>query len=102
MFDTDINYDFDEILDGTILSDGCLHIQKNAINARFSISLKPESKEWINLLKEQFELENIKCWSKEYTRKTGISSINLTTQINTYLTELHKRWYKNGKKRIKQ
>jgi len=90
-----------EIIEGLVLTDAHLSEPKTEFqNSRFQISIGWKFRPFAYYLQQLFSDHNIDTTMKTYTRKTGITSINLTTTRNTNFTKLHKKWYKNGIKII--
>ena len=90
-----------ELLAGVILSDGHVSRMKtDNCNPQFIMSFSPKFLEFGNVVKLELEKYNIKSTMKLYTRKTGISSYNLTSDCHPNLKLLRNYWYPYGVKII--
>jgi hypothetical protein len=92
-----------EILDGLMLSDGCLTMEPKSKNARLSLCCKHES--FANIVREKLD---IFAWAEPYSiqRKPDARTGNIYTshyarsKTSEILTEEYRRWYPNRKKTV--
>lgn len=85
-----------ELLDGLMLGDGCISLQKKAVNAYFRQTCK--HKEYLIHLQELLEMESIPFGKSLYWRGEELNSWLLTSRVNLVLTSEHRRWYPDGTK----
>lgn len=85
-----------DLLDGLLLGDGNISLQKKAINAYFRQTCK--SKEYLEYIQPLLELVDIPFEKSIYYRGEKLASYMLTSRVSPFLTEEFNRWYPNGTK----
>lgn len=92
-----------EVLQGCLLGDGCLNINKGGKNATFSYTSK--SKEMVEYVYQYFKdlvsSEGVK-YSERYDKRTNKIYIQYSTRTNVHpaFTEVYNKWYIDGVKHI--
>ena len=89
-----------EVMNGLLLSDGCLQYRNDSLNACFSQTCK--YKEYLDYLKEQLSFPS-KIASYNYIDKRWnkrIYSNQLTTKQSELFSSLYREWYPTGEKQV--
>jgi len=100
-YDLKLSKEAIEFIEGELLGDGCLHLSHTSINACYKHSSKYKKYiEWLVEIFSSFGIEQ----SGKITVNITKNSIGYHFQTKNYpcLTELYKKWYPNGKKRVPQ
>lgn len=92
-----------EILNGALLGDGCIHMNKTNINACFKY--ESTSFQHVKNLEKYFVgteiyAETRKNIRKRYNKDETFISYTFKTKAAAFFTELYKKWYPNNKKHI--
>ena len=89
-----------EIMNGLLLSDGCLQYRNDSLNACFTQSCK--HKEYLKYLQDILSFP-CKIASYNYIDKRWLKRIytnQLTTKQSKLFSDLHKKWYLKNKKEV--
>lgn len=92
-----------DIIEGSLMGDGSLELQKTCNNPRFVVTQMDNKKEYLQFLSKKFDLDDRNVTSRhKYHRKSDkyFDSWVFATRTASEFLPYYKRWYPEGKKII--